>query len=121
MKKVLLFSILFCANALPTLGELTVEDLEKIRSIVSESEERVTAEIDKINTKIDKIDTRLRTVETDVAELRGQKTAFSIIKDWGIALCALGALIVSIIALAKKFSAVPHPTDEQYSQTAKQL
>ena len=38
MKKVLLFSTLFCAIALPTLGELTEADLNKIRLIVNNSE-----------------------------------------------------------------------------------
>ncbi len=36
MKKVLLFSILFSAIALPTFGELTDADLDKIRLIVKE-------------------------------------------------------------------------------------
>ena len=118
MKKVLLFSILFCAIAMPSISELTDADLNKIRLIIKEE---IKAEITKTNEKIDKLEERLRTVETDIAELRGQKTAFSIIKDWGIAICALGALIVSIIALAKKYSAASQPSDEQFSQTAEHL
>ena len=101
MKTILLLSILFSLIALPALGELTAQDLEKIRQIVKESETALTSRIDKVDSKVDTIDTRLRTVETGVAELRGRSIAFSAIKDWAVALCALGALVVSIIALRK--------------------
>ena len=43
MKKVLLFSILFCAIALPALGELTVQDIEKIDAKIQASEDRMKA------------------------------------------------------------------------------
>ena len=102
MKTILILSILFCAIAMPALGELTAQDLEKIRQIVKESETALTSRIEKIDVKVDTIDTRLRTVETGIAELRGRSIALSAIKDWGVALCALGALIVSIVALRKK-------------------
>ena len=106
MKTVLFLSILLCALAMPAIGALTDADLDKIRLIVNDSEKRVKeeikAEIAIIHTKIEGLDTRLRNVETNIAELRGRSIALSAIKDWGIALCALGALIVSIIALRKK-------------------
>ena len=38
MKTILVLSILFCAIALPALGELTDADLDKIRLIVKASE-----------------------------------------------------------------------------------
>lgn len=43
---ILVFSILFSVLALPALGELTVEDLDKIRSIVKESEKQTKEHID---------------------------------------------------------------------------
>ena len=49
MKKVLLFSIMLCAIALPTLGELTDADLDKIRLIVKEE---VTKEVTDSETRI---------------------------------------------------------------------
>ena len=112
MKTILALSILFSVSiALPALGELNDADLNQIRLIVNDAEKRikeaVTAEITITNTKIDGLDTRLRNVETNIAELRGRSIAISAIKDWGVALCALGALIVSIIALRKKQSTVP--------------
>ena len=106
MKPILLFSLLLCALAMPAFAALTDADLDKIRLIVNDSEKRVKeeikAEIAIIHTKIEGLDTRLRNVETNIAELRGRSIALSAIKDWGLALCALGALIVSIIALRKK-------------------
>ena len=49
--------------------------------------------------RLDDIDARLRGVETGVAELQGRKAGFSVLKDWVVAVCAVAALIVSIIAL----------------------
>ena len=89
---------------MPAIGALSDADLDKIRLIVKEE---VKAELSIIETKLDGLDTRLRTVETHIAELRGRSIALTAIKDWGLALCALGALIVSIIALRKKQPQLP--------------
>ena len=123
MKTILALSILFSVMALPALGALTDADLDKIRLIVKEEikgvqeeiksvKEEIKAEITIINSKIDGLDARLRNVETGVAELRGRNIGVSVLKDWGLALCALGALIVSIIALRKKQSTVPQTTQD---------
>ena len=53
---------------------------------------------DDIKTTLTSIDNRLRNVETDVAELKGRRLAF---KEWIPIGCAVIAVIVSIIALAK--------------------
>ena len=74
MKTTLVVSILFCAIALPVFGELTTQDLEKIREIVKDSENELKAKIEKTNEKIDKLEERLRTVETDVATIKGYQT-----------------------------------------------
>ena len=109
MKTILALSMLFSMVTLPALGELTDADLNQIRLIV---QEEIKKETTPINTKIDGIDTRLRSVETNIAELRGRSIALSAIKDWGIALCALGALIVSIIALRKKQPKLPQSAQD---------
>ena len=119
MKTVLLCSILFCVIAIPAIGELTDADLDKIRlivnDVVNDAEKRIKAEVKTeiaiTHKKIDALDTRLRNVETDIAELRGSRIAFSVMKDWLIALCAVAALIVSIVALRKKQPALP-PTPQ---------
>ena len=99
MKIIPVLPILFSVIALPVFGELTDADLNQIRLIV---QEEIKKETTTINTKIDGLDTRLRNVETNIAELRGRSIAFTGIKDWAVAICALGALIVSVIALGKK-------------------
>ena len=119
MKTILVLSILFSAIALPVFGELTPEDLEKIREIVKASETELTSDIEKINKKIDAIDTRLRTVETGVAELRGRNIGFSAAQDWIVALCAVAAIVLSIIALRKAQPKAP-PTAQDAPKTVSQ-
>ena len=140
MKKILLFSILFCAIAMPAIGALDDADLNKIRLIVSEEIKKETEtgtintkidkETDTINTKIDKgtdtintkldaIETRLRTVETGVAELRGRNIGFSDAQDWIVAICAVAAIILSIIALRKAAPKAP-PTAQDTPKAVSQ-
>ena len=74
MKTIFLFSILFCAIALPALGELTEADLNKIRLIVKEevSADRESFEKDikeYIHTKNESIEKRLSLVTTLIAGL----------------------------------------------------
>ena len=101
MKTILALSILFCAFALPALGELTAQDFEKIRQIVKESETAVTSRIEKVDAKVDAIDTRLRTVETDVATIKGYQTGQKIgtetIISGIVALAAVIGLLLSIV------------------------
>ena len=101
MKTILALLILFCVIALPALGELTAQDLEKIRQIVKESETALTARIEKVDSKVGAIETRLRTVETGIAELRGRSIGFGVLRDWHVTICAIGAFIISIFALVK--------------------
>ena len=62
MKTPLFLSILFCAIALPALGELTDTDLSKIRLIINEEIEEAIKPI-----KADNV-----TLKTDVAWMRGK-------------------------------------------------
>lgn len=58
MKTTLFFSILFCAIALPALGDLTDTDLNRIRSIINEELKPLRDDI--------------VTLKTDVAWIRGK-------------------------------------------------
>ena len=69
MKNVFLFLILFCAIALPALGELTDADLNRIRLIINEE---IKKESSTTNKKIDALDARIQNVEKDVAWIRGK-------------------------------------------------
>ena len=112
MKTILVLSILFSLIALPALGELAAQDLEKIRQIVKASETTVASGIGKVESKVDAIDTRLRTVETGVAEIRGRSIGFGVLRDWIVTLCAVGAFIISIFALLKAQQRAPQTTQD---------
>ena len=74
MKTIFLFSILFCAIAMPALAELTEADLNKIRLIVKEEVSADTESFEKdikeyINTKNESIEKRLSLVTTLIVGL----------------------------------------------------
>ncbi len=69
MKIILFLSMLFCAIALPALGELTDTDLNRIRLIINEE---IKKESSTTNQKIDALDVRIQNVEKDVAWVRGK-------------------------------------------------
>ena len=134
MKTILALSILFSVIALPALGALSEADLNQIRLIIREEIKNETAiintKIDKetatintkiatINTKIDGLDTRLRAVETGIAELRGRNVGFSAIQDWIVAICAVAAIVLSIIALRKAHPKAP-PTAQDTPKAVSQ-
>ena len=66
MKTILAILILFCVIALPALGELTVQDIEKIDAKIKESEARTK---EHINTQIESVDKRLSLVTTLIVGL----------------------------------------------------
>ena len=80
MKTVFLISILFCAFALPTLAELTPQDLDKIRLIVKEEvkaeitavKQELKTDIAATHAKIEALDARLQKVEQGVSWVRRQ-------------------------------------------------
>ena len=69
MKTTLFLSMLFCAIALPALGDLTDTDLNRIRLIINEE---IKKESSTTNKKIDALDARIQNVEKDVAWVRGK-------------------------------------------------
>ena len=69
MKKVLLFSIVFWAIALPALAALTVQDLEKIRSIIKEE---VADEIAPLKVEIASMKTEIASVKTEIASVKDE-------------------------------------------------
>ena len=74
MKTIFLFSILFCAIAMPALAELTEADLNRIRLIVKEEVSADRESFEKnikeyINTKNESIEKRLSLVTTLIVGL----------------------------------------------------
>lgn len=85
MKTILVLSILFCAIALPALGELTDADLDKIRLIVKDE---VKSEISASETRMKSyVDTKIDSLKTPIAWLIG--TLIAIIALIGLPLAIL--------------------------------
>ena len=99
MKFIFFFSILFYAIALPAHGELTPQDLDKIRLIVKdEPKSEITAvkqelksEIAAVNKKVDGLDTRLQKVEQDISWVRGKLDSLDKRVNW-----LMGLIVVAI-------------------------
>ena len=69
MKTILLFSILFCAIAMPAIGELSDADLDKIRLIVKdEVNSEITASEERMKTYVD---TKVDGLKTPITWLIG--------------------------------------------------
>ena len=66
MKTILVLFILCCAVVLPAVGELTVEDIEKIDAKIRASEDRIK---EYINIKNESVDKRLSLVTTLIVGL----------------------------------------------------
>ena len=102
MKNILLLSILFCAIALPALGELTDADLDKIRLIVKDeikkevtsSETRIKEYID---TKIEGVNARFTGVDGRFTGLEGQIATLTYLVYALIALIVIAIGIPQII------------------------
>ena len=71
MENLIFCTILFCAIALPALGELTDTDLDKIRLIVNDSEKRLKQEIKE---ELKPIKADIGTLKENVARLDGRLT-----------------------------------------------
>ena len=109
MKNVLLFSILFCAIAMPGFAELTDADLNKIRLIVNDSEKRIKTEIkadiaasekrmkEYIDTKIEGVNGRFIGVDGRFTGLEGQITTLTYLVYALIALIVIAVGIPQII------------------------
>ena len=81
------------------LGELHTRFTQQLNDMDARHAQRLN-ELDIRHTqRLDQIDERLRGVKTGIAELQGRKAGFTVLKDWVVAICAVAALIVSIIAL----------------------
>ena len=79
---------------------MTIQELYELLSKRLDEMSKRSDEIDARHMqRLDHIDERLRGVEIGIAELQGRKAGFTVLKDWIVAICAVAALIVSIIAL----------------------
>ena len=64
---------------------------------VNQRLDRMDQRLDRVDTRLDGMDTRLRTVENGISELTGKQQAISGMRNWITTVCAVGAIIISII------------------------
>ncbi|RKU21502.1 hypothetical protein C6499_21115 [Candidatus Poribacteria bacterium] len=65
----LLFSITFCAIALPALSELTVQDFDKIRSIIKEE---IEDEVDPIKSEVSSIKSEVSSIKSEISSIKSE-------------------------------------------------
>ena len=96
-----LFSITFCALALPALSELTIQDLDKIRSIVKEEIEDevnpIKSEISSMKTEISSINTEISSIKENVASLDGRVGGIEKQITWLMAIIIVAVGIPQIV------------------------
>ena len=81
------------------LSEMDARHTQQLNEIDMRHAQRLDDMDARHTQQLDDIDERFRGVETGIAELRGRKAGFTVLKDWIVAICAVAALIVAIIAL----------------------
>ena len=87
----LIITVVLCSSSMPVFGELSVEDLEKIRQIVNESEVRLGKRIDEVEKQLG---TRIEDQGKRITDLR-ERIDFQ------------GHLIIALICAIIGFVAVP--------------
>ena len=101
----LAIAVLLCFST-SAFGELSVEDLEKIRQIVNEAEVRLGKRIDEVETRlgkrIDEVEGRLEKRISDESEAQGKR-----ITDLRERIDFQGHLMVALIVSIIGFVAVP--------------
>jgi polyhydroxyalkanoate synthesis regulator phasin len=91
----LIITVVLCSSSMPAFGELSVEDLEKIREIVNETEVR-------LGKRIDEVEVRLEKRITSESEAQGKR-----ITDLRDRIDFQGHLIIALIVAIIGFVAVP--------------
>ena len=98
---VFLFSIAFWGIALPARAELTIQDLDKIRSIVKEEIEDevnpIKSEISSINTEISSMKTEISSIKENVASLNGRVGGIEKQITWLMAIIIVAVGIPQIV------------------------
>ena len=102
----LIITVVLCSSSMPVFGELSVEDLEKIRQIVNETEVRLGKRVDdvegRLGKRIDEVKKELDTRITSESEAQGKR-----ITDLRDRIDFQGHLIIALIVAIIAFVAVP--------------
>ena len=98
----LIITVVLCSSSMPVFGELSVEDLEKIRQIVNETEVRLGKRIDEVEDRLGK---RIDEVEKKLGDrIEDQGKRITDLRD---RINFQGHLIIALIVAIITFVAVP--------------
>ena len=98
----LIITVVLCSSSMPVFGELSVEDLEKIRQIVNETEVRLGKRIDDVEDRLGK---RIDEVEKKLGDrIEDQGKRITDLRD---RINFQGHLIIALIVAIITFVAVP--------------
>ena len=115
MKTILFFLIIFCTVVSSAFGELTVQDLDRFRSIIKEEIANeiapikveissIKSEISSMKTEISSVKDEIWSVKEDVALLNGRVGGIEKQMTWlmGIIIVAVGIPLVSVAWRSRK-------------------
>ncbi len=108
MKTILFLSVLFCAIALPALGELTDTDLNKIRVIINEELKPIKADIVTLKTDAAWTKGKLEGVDNRFDDVSKQITHVTYISYGLIALIVAGIAIPQFLSRGEA-DGIAHP------------
>lgn len=122
MKIILVFIIVFLIFAAPVFSELTVTDLEKIRSIVKESEERLKEDLKASEKRLkEDIETSERRLMQHVADKFGEvDKRLNIIFGFVIALITLIVVVVGVPQIIMAWRGKEDRTQKEQIQELRQ-
>ena len=106
----LIIAMVLCASSMPAFGELSGEDLEKIRQIVNESEVRLGKRIDDVKKELD---TRIEDQGKRITDLRDR------INFQGHLIIALIVAIIGFVAVPLSF--LVYQYNKQRDQQRKEI
>ncbi len=106
----LIIAMVLCTSSMSVFGELSVEDLEKIRQIVNESEVRLGKRIDEVKRELD---TRIEDQGKRITDLRDR------INFQGHLIIALIVAIIGFVAVPLSF--LVYQYNKQRDQQRKEI
>ena len=112
MKLILISTIAFLILTPTVFSELTVEDIEKIRSLIKESEDRLKTDIKESEDRVkEHVDLKIKTVSIKVDEMDKRLN-----QTWGL-IIALIALVILAVGIPQII--IAWRANNQKSQAAK--
>ena len=92
MKLILISTIAFLILTPTVFSELTVEDIEKIRSLIKESEDRVKTDIKESEARLkEHVDLKIQSVSIKVDEMDKRLN-----QTWGLVIALIALVVIAV-------------------------